>query len=65
MQPKSAILCGKILVFVMQELSRLVYEYLPYASTKTAIKVKFVKPVKTAIGIKSVLGYGQQTNTEP
>ena len=45
--------------------SRLVYEYLPYASTKKRIKVKFVKPVKTTIGTKSVLGYGQQTVTEP
>ena len=26
---------------------------------------KFVKPVKTTIGTKSVLGYGQQTTTEP
>ena len=32
---------------------------------KQRIKVKFVKQVKMAIGIKSVLGYGQQFITEP
>ena len=37
----------------------------PTRPRKQRIKVKFVKPVKTAIGIKSVLGYGQQTITEP
>ena len=57
--------------------SRLVYEYLPYASTETANKSKVcltsqtivckttnAKPVLT-IGTKYVLGYGQQTITEP
>ena len=37
----------------------------PTRPRKQRIKVKFVKPVKTTIGTKSVLGYGQQTVTEP
>ena len=36
----------------------------PTRPRKQGIKVKFVKPVKTTIGTKSVLGYGQQTITE-
>ena len=37
----------------------------PTRPRKQRIKVKFVKPVKTTIGTKSVLGYGQQTVTTP
>ena len=37
----------------------------PTHPRKQRIKVKFVKPVNTTIGTKSVLGYGQQTITEP
>ena len=37
----------------------------PTRPRKQRVKVKFVKPVKTTFGTKSVLGYGQQTITEP
>ena len=37
----------------------------PTRPRKQQIKVKFVKPVKTTTGTKSVLGYSQQTITEP
>ena len=59
--------CFAIAPFVLLSVSILDWftNIYPTRPRKQRIKVKFVKPVKTAIGIKSVLGYGQQTLTEP
>ena len=57
---------GKLL-FVLLSVSILDWftNIYPTRPRKQRIKVKFVKPVKTTIGTKSVLGYGEQTITEP
>ena len=38
---------------------------LRHCTVCSTFSFEFVKPVKTTIGIKSVLGYGKQTITEP
>ena len=59
--------CFAIAPFVLLSVSILDWftNIYPTRPRKQQIKVKFVKPVKTTIGTKSVLGYGQQTITEP
>ena len=59
--------CFAIAPFVLLSVSMLDWftNNYPTRPRKQRIKVKFVKPVKTTIGTKSVLGYGQQTVTEP
>ena len=54
--------CFAIAPFVLLSVSILDWltNIYPTRPRKQRIKEKFVKPVKTAIGIKSVLGYGQQ-----
>ena len=56
--------CFAIAPFVLLSVS-IIDWFMNIYPTRPRKQVKFVKPVKTTIGTKSVLGYGQQTITEP